>query len=108
MYQPNEGIKKHLCKDWQLVPRGHEFLSVPISLLSRIKEHGWREGEVDAESSNIASGIWWRPHDHMSALCHPNCKHDFGNRVQTLSKKGKGTDDSTCKFIPNAIMGCRS
>ncbi|KAF2441714.1 hypothetical protein P171DRAFT_488158 [Karstenula rhodostoma CBS 690.94] len=87
LYKPTERLEKRICKDWRTVPAGHEYLAVPLSLLKQIKEHGWREGEVDAGTSEIAYGIWWDPHPTMAVLCGPNCEHALINRVQVLCTK---------------------
>ena len=102
LYRPTEKVGKNICKDWRTVPPGHEYLSVPVSLLKRIKEYEWREGEVDLNTPEIARGIWWNPHHTTTVVCGPNCEHIITNRVQVLNNKDKNAHDTTCKFLFNS------
>jgi len=40
------------------VPRGHEYLAAPVSLLKDIKQHNWEEGEVDMDLPELGQGLF--------------------------------------------------
>lgn len=83
IYKPIETTKEYICTDWRTVPRGHEYLAVPVSLLKEIKHRSWEEGEVDADSPEIAEGFLCHPSRDVFRTCGPSCKHSF-DRVQRL------------------------
>ncbi|KAF2015665.1 hypothetical protein BU24DRAFT_491882 [Aaosphaeria arxii CBS 175.79] len=82
IYKPAPGIQRQICKDWTLVPPGHEFLTIPVSLLRDIKQRLWEDGEVDASSSELAQGLFWMPSEPCFSICGPGCKHILPGRVQ--------------------------
>lgn len=95
VYRPTREIEGTICSDWRTVPRGHEYLALPVSLLDDIKTQSWREGVVDRESPEIAPGQFWIPTEDAFKSCEPSCKHSSPKRVQNLrqskckSAKGK-------------------
>jgi hypothetical protein len=94
IYKPAESIGRQICENWRTVPRGHEYLAAPISLLKRIKQYSREEGEVDAGSPEIAEGLLWSQSKDAFNTCLPSCKHVFLNRVQQLRSS-----------IPGEILG---
>ena len=94
IYKPAENTGRQICKNWKTVPRGHEYLAAPISLLKGIKQHSREEGEVDVGSPEIAEGLLWSLSKDAFNTCGPSCKHNFLNRVQQLRSS-----------IPGEILG---
>jgi hypothetical protein len=83
IYKPTASTGKLLCKDWKTVPRCHEFLTVPTSILKDIKERSWKHGDVDLDSTEIVSGLHWAPSKDIFKPCRQHCRHSI-NRVQKL------------------------
>ena len=83
IYKPAEDIRRQTCGNWKTVPRGHEYLAAPISLLREIKLHSWMEGEVDKDSSEIVEGLLWSPSEDAFNICKLSHKHTC-NRAQQL------------------------
>ncbi|RYP76199.1 hypothetical protein DL769_003670 [Monosporascus sp. CRB-8-3] len=81
IYKPTEGLWRRICDNWRTVPRGHEYLAAPISLLKEIKQHSWRQGQIESNSPEIVKGFLCSPSEDAFRTCEPNCKHSF-NRVQ--------------------------
>ncbi|EXJ76154.1 uncharacterized protein A1O5_00662 [Cladophialophora psammophila CBS 110553] len=87
MYKPTEDAAERICKLWQTVPQGHEYLAVPISLLKEIKQRSWEDGEIDASSPEIAKGLICSPSSDAFRTCEPCCKHSFIRVQQPCSSK---------------------
>lgn len=85
IYKPTEDTGGQICKNWKTVPRGHGYLAAPISLLKEIKQHSREEGEIDADSPEIAQGLLCSPSKDAFSTCERSCKHSF-SRVQQPSK----------------------
>ena len=83
IYKPSENMTTLICEKWRSVPRGQEYLTVPISLLKDIRTNSWREGKVSEDSREIAEGLCWSLLEHTYDTCGSSCKHKF-NRVQQL------------------------
>ena len=83
IYKPSENITSLICKKWRTVPRGHEYLVVPISLLKEIRLNSWREGKVSEDSTELAKHLLWSRSENTYHTCGSSCKHTF-NRVQQL------------------------
>ncbi|KAL3468786.1 hypothetical protein BJX99DRAFT_242696 [Aspergillus californicus] len=83
LYQPDKNIEGLLCPKWRTVPMGQEYLAAPVSLLWEIKYRSWCDGEVDADSPEIARRISWHPSQYAFRGCKPGCTH-FWDRVQNL------------------------
>ncbi|RYP71784.1 hypothetical protein DL771_004596 [Monosporascus sp. 5C6A] len=81
IYKPTEGLWRRICDNWRTVPRGHEYLAAPISLLQEIKQHSWRQGQIESNSPEIVKGFLCSLSEDAFRICEPNCKHSF-NRVQ--------------------------
>ncbi|KUJ09813.1 uncharacterized protein LY89DRAFT_740880 [Mollisia scopiformis] len=69
-----------LCREWQSVPTGRDYLVACISTLSKICE---RQGDPDAIPMELAQGIFW----HKAHMMFESCKC------------GKSTQDSTCDRV---------
>jgi hypothetical protein len=80
IFKPAEDTQ--LCKFWKTVPRGHEFLAAPISLLKELKGRSWQDGKVAFDSLEIAKHVLWSPSEEAFAPCSPGCTHNFLGRVQ--------------------------
>jgi hypothetical protein len=89
IYKPSEDTERGLCKSWRTVPRGHDYLVAPVSLLKEIKQRSWEEGDVDLRSPEIAKGVFHSSSNNLFDTCGPSCKHDF-NRVQQLRSSTRG------------------
>jgi hypothetical protein len=88
LYKPAETELKHVCGAWRNVPRGHEFLVAPISLLDQMHEKSVVDGRVLAESNAIVQDAYWNPSTGAFQRCDASCRHDHGDRVQMFSKHG--------------------
>jgi hypothetical protein len=89
VYRPAESVQQHMCSPWGTVPRGREFLTAPISLIRRMQQNSFEEGQVDAGSNEILRDIFWYPSRDMLRKCQLGCEHDHPDRVQRLSPKRK-------------------
>lgn len=75
IYKPTDDTGIWICKNWNTVPRGHQYLVVPIFLLKEIKKRSWKKGEIDEDSPEIAEGIVCSPLEHAFKTCERSCKH---------------------------------
>jgi hypothetical protein len=82
IYKPAENIRGLICKNWETVPQGHDYLAAPISLLQDIKEQSQEGGKLK-HPSEIAGGLVWSLSVDAYNFCGSSCKHTF-DRVQRL------------------------
>ncbi|OAL51735.1 hypothetical protein IQ07DRAFT_390101 [Pyrenochaeta sp. DS3sAY3a] len=88
MYKAADCSKMALCKQWVTLPRGQEYIAVPVSLLKEIKQNSIEEGEVDECSDELAEGISWCLSNDAFTQCKLGCKHNALGRVQRFSSQG--------------------
>ena len=104
IYKPAQLSNAQICQSWRALPRGHDFLAVPISVLKDIRRHSWEEGEIDPKSQEIVEGFTFSPCRHAFRVCSSGCHHDF-NRVHCLQPtkgllKSLGTIDAARGSMP--------
>ncbi|KAE9374285.1 hypothetical protein N431DRAFT_556628 [Stipitochalara longipes BDJ] len=89
MIQPAEGSNK-LCKYWNRVPEGQDYL---VACISTLKEISRQLGDSDSEGLQLAKKAYWHKPDKLfeSCDCKPRCRKASCDRVQVILPHSNGS-----------------
>jgi hypothetical protein len=105
IYTPITNSGNFVCNDWKNVPKGHEFLAAPVSLLRDIQQRSREEGEVKKNSPEIAEGLLWSPSKDAFSTCGISCNHLLLSRVQQFRKPSRKDNPSFNSDVLNTARG---
>lgn len=99
------------CKTCETIPRGHEYLAVPISLLKEIKLRSQRQGLVSRESQEIVKGFRLRTSKNTFIPCPVpdvarGCEHMFQRqRIQEFTDRKYGEQQAATEALTETEGG---